>query len=81
VAVARSGITSSNWTTSLAGAAICALAAWMVVHLVRRITLVTVETDQGNARIAVDANLSTEQLLTIRKAIHDRLDWPMSFEF
>jgi hypothetical protein len=81
VALARSGITTSNWTTSLAGAAICALATWMVVHLVRRVTLVTVETDQGTARIAVDANLSPEELLAIRKAIHDRLNWPVSFEF
>lgn len=81
VAVIRSGITTSNWTTSLAGAAICAFATWMAVHLFRRTTLVAVETNQGTARIAVDANLSPEQLLTIRKAVHDRLDWPVSFEF
>jgi hypothetical protein len=80
-AVARSGISTSSWTTSLAGAAICALATWMAVHLLRRVTLVTVETDQGTARIAVDANLSPEQLLTIRKAVHDQLDWPVASEF
>jgi hypothetical protein len=81
LAVTRSGITTSTWTTSLAGAAICVLATWMAVHLLRRITLVTIETKQGTARIAVDANLSSEQLLAIRKAIHDRLDWPVAFEF
>ena len=79
MAVVRSGITASSWTTSLAGIAICALATWMVVHLIRR-TLITIETDQGTARIAVDANLSPEQLLVVRKAIHDRLGWPVSFE-
>ena len=81
VAVARSGFSTSSWTTSLAGAAICALASWMAVHLLRRVTLVTIETDQGTVRIAADANLSAEQLLAIRKAIHDQLDWPVSFEF
>jgi hypothetical protein len=81
VLVVRSGISTSSWTKLLAGGAICALAAWMAVHLLRRVTLVTIETDQGTARIAADANLSAEQLLAIRKAIYDQLDWPVSFEF
>jgi hypothetical protein len=80
VALAHSGVTTSKGTASLAGVVLCALATWMVVHLARRVTLLTIETDQGTARIAADVNLSSEQLLAIRKAIHDQLDWPVVFE-
>jgi hypothetical protein len=81
VSVVRSGLSTTSWTTVTAGLGVGSLAIWMAVHLLRRITLVTLDTAEGAMRVDVDAHLSTEELQAVRKALHDKLDWPVVFEF
>jgi hypothetical protein len=39
--------------------------------------LITLETEQGSVRIAVEAKLSPEEIALIRRRVRGELDWPL----
>jgi len=54
-------------------------AAWMVHHLTRRATIAALETNEGTIKLSAETDLTPDEMLVVRKAICDELNWPMSF--
>ena len=74
---ARSAFVTHSVSEIGIAAVLYLVSGWLVVHLLQRILILTLETDQGPVRIDAETKLSREQIGVFRRRIRTELEWPI----